>query len=47
MCVGEKRRLHIPAALAYGKIGDSKNVPPGADLIYDVEVVRIFNIIVF
>jgi len=40
-CVGEKRRLHIPAVLAYGKIGDGKNVPPGADLVYDVEVIHI------
>ena len=39
VCVGEKRRIHIPAVLAYGKIGDGKNVPPGADLVYDVEVV--------
>ena len=39
MCVGEIRRLHIPSNLAYGKIGDGKNVSPGADLIYDVEVV--------
>lgn len=41
MCVGEKRRLTIPANLAYGKIGDGKNVPAGADLIYDVEVIHI------
>ena len=42
MCVGEKRRLTIPSDLAYGKIGDGKNVPAGADLIYDVEVVSLF-----
>jgi len=42
MCVGEKRRLTIPAELAYGKIGDGKNVPAGADLIYDVEVVSCY-----
>ena len=42
VCVGEKRRIHIPANLAYGKIGDGKNVPPGADLVYDVEVVSSF-----
>jgi len=41
VCVGEKRRIHIPAVLAYGKIGDGKNVPPGADLVYDVEVIHI------
>jgi len=41
MCLGEKRRLHIPTTLAYGKVGDNKNVPPGADLIYDVEVIHI------
>jgi len=41
VCVGEKRRIHIPAILAYGKVGDGKNVPPGADLVYDVEVIHI------
>jgi len=41
VCVGEKRRVHIPAVLAYGKVGDGKNVPPGADLVYDVEVIHI------
>ena len=39
ICIAEKRRLHIPAELAYAKVGDGKNVPPGADLVYDVEVV--------
>eukprot|EP00116_Pleurobrachia_bachei_P011482 sb/3471744/ len=41
ICIAEKRRLHIPAELAYAKVGDGKNVPPGADLVYDVEVINI------
>lgn len=41
ICVGEKRRIHIPAQLGYGRVGDGKNVPPGANLVYDVEVIHI------
>jgi len=35
---GEKRRLYIPAELAYGDRGSTSCVPPDADVIFDVEL---------
>jgi FKBP-type peptidyl-prolyl cis-trans isomerase len=43
-CEGQTRRLTIPAFLAYGAEGisvDSFSVPPGAALIYTVEVLHV------
>jgi len=50
MRIGGKRRLFIPYQLAYGAkgrlTGDPKNpgIPPKADLIFDVELVDIYDL---
>jgi len=41
MKVGEKRRLYIPSKLGYGVYGAGALIPPGADLIFDVELISI------
>jgi FKBP-type peptidyl-prolyl cis-trans isomerase FkpA len=41
MKVGESRRLIIPADLAYGDGGAGGVIPPGATLIFDIELVAI------
>ena len=42
MCVGERRRVIIPPALAYGSIGvPRRGIPPDATLQYDVSLVSL------
>ncbi|KAJ1842893.1 Peptidyl-prolyl cis-trans isomerase fpr2 [Coemansia sp. RSA 2703] len=41
MCIGEKRRLKIPAELAYGKRGAGAAIPADADLVFDTEMLAI------
>lgn len=41
MQAGGKRRLVIPAALAYGVNGSGTKIPGNASLVFDVEMVSV------
>ena len=41
MKVGEKRKLSIPSAMAYGERGAGALIQPNADIYFDVELIAI------
>ncbi len=38
---GDKARIIMPPHLAHGNFGDREKIPPGAILLYDIEVINI------
>jgi len=43
MCIGERRKLTIPADLAYGEVGAPPDIHAGATLVFDIELIDILD----
>ena len=43
MKIGERRRLVLPSKVAYGAAGAQPVIPPHADLVFEVELVKVNN----
>jgi len=41
MSLGERAVLRVPSHLGYGERGAGKDIPPNADLVFDVELLYI------
>ena len=41
MSLGQRALLKIPAEMGYGAKGDGFQIPPDADLVFDVELLSI------
>jgi FKBP-type peptidyl-prolyl cis-trans isomerase FkpA len=41
MRTGDRAKVIIPSHLAFGLLGDGNRVPPGASLVYDIELVAV------
>jgi FKBP-type peptidyl-prolyl cis-trans isomerase len=41
MRTGDRAKVIIPSHLAFGLLGDGDRVPPGASLVYDIELVAV------
>lgn len=43
MKVGGIRRLYIPSKFAYGQQGQGRDIPPNADLVFEVKLLRVIR----
>lgn len=41
MKIGGRRRLTIPADMAYGAHSPAPNIPPNSDLVFDIELLEV------
>ncbi|MFH1935952.1 MAG: FKBP-type peptidyl-prolyl cis-trans isomerase [Bacteroidota bacterium] len=41
---GDRAKFIIPSYLAYGLLGDQRKIPPGATLVYDIDLIELRTI---